>query len=142
MNTEFSGEVNAEIEEPVRLKPLIDKLISAILVESVVRCNLIINNVSPELLMNINETKLALVIGNLICNVASFTSGDCLHIDVDSNRAIILKVKNTNPSRNKSFVVNLETILIIAERFGISLKLEEVYGKGTSVSVCILKSAA
>ena len=142
MKTETNTDATIENNQAVRIKPLIDSLINSVLSTCVARHNLIINDVPQELQMTIGEDKLALVVGNLMSNVINFVQDDCLHIDASNSGEIILRLNNTNLSRNKSFVVSLETILFIAERFGISLKIEEFYGKGTDVSVCFLKKAA
>ena len=131
-----------EAEPVIRIKPLIDKLISTVLSTSVSRRNYIVNDISTGVLLPMNENKLALVIGNLINNIISLAQDDCLHICYLQSGEIVLRLENTNLSRNKSFVVSLEAILIIAERFGISLKIEEFYGKGSDVSVHFVKKAA
>ena len=142
MNTHVNPATEFETEPAVSIKPLIDKLINSVLHTSVEHRTLIINEVPPHFQFEINENKLALVIGNLIRDIISFTQDDCLHICVLGNGEIILRLENTNLSRNKSFVVSLETMLIIAERFGISLKIEEFYGKGSDVSIHFLKKVA
>jgi hypothetical protein len=125
----------------ISVKPLISKLINTILPKSIAHRNLLINDVPPELQIPVNENKLALVIGNLINNIISVTYNDCIRIDAAQNGKIAVRLRNTDLSQNQSFIVSLETILVIAERFGITLKLEEFYGKGTDVSVCFLKAA-
>ena len=129
--------------EPItRIKPLIDKLIDTVLSTSVSRRNYIVNDISSNVQLAMNENKLALVIGNLIINIVSLAHDDCLHICYLQSGEIVLRLEKTNLSRNKSFVVALEAILIIAERFGICLKIEEFYGKGSDVSVHFVKKAA
>ena len=129
-------------DEPVtQIRPLVDKLINAVLPESVSHRNFIVNDISSSVQMPINENKLALIIGNLISNIVTLAQNDCLHICYLQSGEIVLRLENTNLSRNKSFVVSLEAILIVAERFGIGLKIEEFYGKGSDVSVHFLKAA-
>ncbi len=131
-----------EAEPVIRIKPLVDKLINTVLSTSVSRRNLIINDISSHVQLAMNENKLALVIGNIINNIVSLAQDDCLHICYLQSGEIVLRLENTNLSRNRSFVVALETTLIIAERFGIGLKIEEFYGKGSDVSVHFVKKAA
>jgi len=142
MSTYVNPAAEFENEPAVRVKQLIDKLIRSVLHTSVQRRTLIMNEVPADFQFEINENKLALVIGNLISDIISFTHDDCLHICVLGSGEIVLRLENTNLSRNRSFVVSLETMLIIAERFGISLKIEEFYGKGSDVSINFLKHAA
>lgn len=142
MNGQVKTKTEFESTPAVCAKPLIDKLITAVLPTSVEHRTLILNDVPSDFQFEINENKVALVIGNLISNVISFTKDDCLHICVLRSGEIVLRLENTNLSRNKSFVVALDTILFIAERFGISLKIDEFYGKGSDVSVHFLKKAA
>jgi len=142
LNTSVNPAAEFETEPAVSVKPLIDKLINAVLHTSIERRTLIMNDVPPDFQFEINENKLALVIGNLICDIISIAHDDCLHICVLGSGEIVLRLENTNLSRNRSFVVSLETILFIAERFGISLKIEEFYGKGSDVSVHFLKNVA
>ncbi len=142
MNTYVNPAAEFESEPATSVKPLIDKLINAVLHTSVEQRTQIMNEVPSDFQFEINENKLALVVGNLISDIISFTKDDCLHICVLRSGEIVLRLENTNLSRNKSFVVSLETMLIIAERFGISLKIEEFYGKGSDVSVHFLKTAA
>lgn len=125
----------------IRIKPLIGKLINTILPKSIAHRNLVINDVPAELQIPVNENKLALVIGNLINNIINVTYDDCIRIDARQNGEIAVRLRNTDLSQNQPFIVSLETILVIAERFGITLRLEEFYGKGTDVSVCFLKAA-
>lgn len=131
-----------EAEPITRIKPLVDKLINTVLSTSVARRNHIVNDISSNVQLAMNENKLALVIGNLITNIVSLAQDDCLHICYLQSGEIVLRLENTNLSRNKSFVVALEATLIIAERFGVGLKIEEFYGKGSDVSVHFLKKAA
>jgi len=142
MNTYVNPAAAFETEPAVSVKPLIDKLINSVLHTSVERRTLITNDIPPDFKAEINENKLALVVGNLISDIISIAQDDCLHICVLRSGEIVLRLENTNLSRNRSFVVSLETILLIAERFGISLKIEEFYGKGSDVSIHFLKNVA
>lgn len=131
-----------EAEPVIKIRPLIDKLINSVLSTSVLRRNHIVNDVPSNVQLGMNENKLALVIGNIIINIVTFAQDDCLHICYLQTGEIVLRLENTNLSRNKSFVVSLEAILIIAERFGVGLKIEEFYGKGSDVSVHFLKKTS
>ena len=142
MNNQLKPPTEFESTPAVCVKTLIDKLITAVLPTCIEHRTLILNDVSPDFQFEITESKFALVVGNLISNIISFTKEDCLHICVLGSGEIVLRLENTNLSRNRSFLVALETILFIAERFGISLKIEEFYGKGSDVSVHFLKNAA
>jgi len=142
MNNQLKPSTEFESIPPVCVKTLIDKLITAVLPTSIEHRTLILNDVPPDYQFKINESKFALVVGNIISNIISFTKEDCLHICVLGRGEIVLRLENTNLSRNRSFIVALETILYVAERFGINLKIEEFYGKGSDVSVHFLKNAA
>jgi hypothetical protein len=142
MKTLLSDPTKFEIQPAIKVKPLIDKLIKAVLFTSVEQRIPIINDVSADFQLVINEDKFAFVVGNLICSIINFSYDDHLQICVLKNDVIVLRLENTNLSRNKSFVVSLESILVIAERLGISLKIEEFYGKGSDVSICFLRDAA
>jgi signal transduction histidine kinase len=131
-----------EAEPVIQVKPMIDKLINTVLSAEVSRRNHIINDVAANVQLAINENKLALVVGNLINNIITFAQDDCLHVCYLQSGEIVLRLENTNLSRNKSFIVSLEAILIIARRFGIGLKIEESYGKGSDVSVHFVEKAA
>lgn len=124
------------------LKPAIDKLINSLLPASIFRRNLIINDVRPGASITLSENTFALVIGNIICNAVSATLNDCLYIRYLENGEIQLHLNSTNLSRNKSFVVNLETILVIADRMGVNLRINEHYNTGTDISVLFVKNAA
>ncbi|HET9747571.1 MAG TPA: hypothetical protein VFP97_17765 [Chitinophagaceae bacterium] len=131
-----------EAEPVIRIKPMIDKLINTVLSAGLAGRNHIINDVAANVQLAINENKLALVVGNLIDNIVTFAQDDCLHVCYLQSGEIVLRLENTNLSRNKSFRVSLEAILTIARRFGIGLKIEEFYGKGSDVSVHFEKKAA
>lgn len=131
-----------EADAVISIKPVIDQLITTVLPTSVSRRNLIVNDIASTVQLPMSEDKLALVVGNIINNIVTMAYDDCLHICYLQSGEIVLRLENTNLSRNRSFVVSLEAILVVAERLGINLKIDEFYGKGSDVSVQFLKKAA
>jgi hypothetical protein len=142
MKTHENENQKPEAETVISLKPVIDQLITAVLPASVSRRNLIVNDIASHIRIPLSEVKLALVAGNIINNIVSMAYDDCLHICYLQSGEIVFRLENTNLSRNRSFVVSLEAILVVAERLGIKLKIDEFYGKGSDVSVQFLKKAA
>lgn len=114
-----STEVNSQRQTRQQLKQLIDQLLQTVIPVSVQRRNLIINDVPPGLPITTDENLVALVMGNLLQMVIDHTEDDCVRVGIVPNSQLsTISMKNNSLLQNKSFILALETIQVIAQRMG------------------------
>jgi signal transduction histidine kinase len=140
MKTE--AEVNKKEKKPVRVKSVIDKLISVMLPGSTKRGNIIFNSVCPELFMMIDENILALVIGNLLNDAITCTENDRLEVSSSEKGEIIVSSKKISLAKNHSFIMCVDALQVVAQRFGAPVSITGSYENGTVLSVHFEKIAA
>ena len=129
-------------EAPVFVKPLINHLISAIHYCSTLKGILIINDVSPDLKSGSDINVLALVLGNLIKEAISYSEDDCIRISSSDSGEIIFSSKKSDLARNRSFMVSVDSLQVIAQRLGTPVFISGSFNHGTEIFVCFNKTAA
>lgn len=135
-------DANKKEKNPVQVKPIIDKLISGMLPGCTKRGNFIINSVCPELRILIDENILALVMGNLINDALKFTENDRLNISSSVKGEIIVSSKKISLAKNRSFIVCVDALQVVAQRFGAPVCITGSFENGTVLSVHFEKIAA
>jgi hypothetical protein len=135
-------EVNKKEKKPVQVKAVIDKLISVMLTGCSKRGNFIVNSVCPELRMMIDENILALVIGNLINDAITCTENDRLEVSSSEKGEIIVSSKKISLAKNRSFIVCVDALQVVAQRFGAPVSITGSFENGTVLSVHFEKIAA
>lgn len=131
-----------ENESTFYVKPLIDQLIRVILHSSTQKGIVIINDVNPGLKTKCDLNILALVLGNLINEAACFSENDCLRINSSENGEIIVSSKKNNLAKNRSFMVSIDSLQIIAERLGTPVYISGSFNNGVEIFVRFNKKAA
>lgn len=129
-------------EKSVTMKPLIDQLIKAILYSSLTKGILIINDVNPAMQSKSDRNILALILGNLIKDTICYSENDCIRISSSDSGEIIISSKKNNLSRNRSFMVCVDSLQVIAERLGNPVSISGSFTNGTEIFVRFNKKAA
>ena len=129
-------------ESTISVKPMIDQLIRVILHNSTQKGIFIINDVSPSLKSKSDVNILALVLGNLIKDAISFSENDCLRISSSDNGEIIISSKKSNLAKNRSFMVSVDSLQVIAERLGTRVSISGSFNNGIEIFVRFNKKAA
>lgn len=96
------------------LKPFVDRLLNAVLPESVRQCTLILNEVNRRVLSPVNERFLQLVLGNLLHEIVQHTREGCIHIKASPDGetisvSIVPGCFNLDPVLHQ-FIDTIETI--------------------------------
>jgi len=118
------------------LHNLVDILIYASLPAAVKKHSFFINDVAPETKVMVNENIIALVIGNLLCDIASHTENNCIRISAsDSETGAILNISNGNMSGYRALGLSLETIQLIAEQVGVNIQITHSISNGSVITV-------
>jgi len=119
-----------------QLKTLVDQILYSVLAGSVNRRNLVINDVPIGLPTATDENFMAIILGSLLSDVVSHTENDCIRISASNNgRLAIISMKNNTITYDKSFVLCLETLQVIAQRMGGVIKIDKKEGRGTVLAV-------
>lgn len=129
-------------ESIISVKSVIDQLIKVILYSSTKKGIFFINAVSSGFKAKSDVSFLALVLGNLIKDVISFSENDCLRIRSSDNGEIIISSKKSNLTRNRSFMVSVDSLQVIAERLGAFVSISGSFTNGTEIYVRFNKKAA
>ncbi len=124
------------------VKEVIDQLIKVVLLSCTQKGIVILNEVNPGLKSKSNINILALVLGNLINEATSFSENDCLRISSSENGEIIVSSKKSNLGKNRSFMVSIDSLQIIAERLGAPVYISGSFNNGVEIFVRFNKKAA
>lgn len=135
-------DVTRNDEPTISVKPVIDQLIRVVLYSSTKKGIFIINDVSSELKSKSDVNILALVLGNLIKDAISFSENDCLRISSSENEEIILSSKKSNLAKNRSFMVSVDSLQVIAERLGTYVSISGSFTNGVEIFIRFNKKAA
>ena len=142
MNMVNETDVTRNDEPAVSVKPVIDQLIRVILYSSTKKGIFIVNDVHPDLKSKSDVNILALVLGNLIKDAISYSENDCLRISSSENGEIIISSKKSNLAKNRSFMVSVDSLQVIAERLGTRVSISGSFNNGIEIFVRFNKKAA
>lgn len=129
------------LELPVKpqtgqLKTLVDQILYSLLAGSAKRRNLVINDVPVGLPMATDENFIALILGNLLSDIVSHTENDCIRISASKNGMLaVISMKSNTITFDKSFVLCIQTLQLIAQKMGGVIKIDKNEGHGTMLAV-------
>lgn len=126
----------------ISVKTVIDQLIRVILYNSIKKGIFIINDISPDLKSNCDVNILALVFGNLIKDAISYSEDDCLRLSSSENGEIAIGSRKSNLAKNRSFMVGVDSLQVIAERLGSGISISSSFNNGIEIFVRFNKKAA
>jgi len=119
-----------------QLKTLIDQILYSLLSGSVRRRNLVINDVPLGLPMATDENFMARILGNLLSDIVSHTENDCIRISASKNGMLaVISMKNKTITYDKSFVLCMQTLQLIAQEMGGIIKIDKNEDQGTIMAV-------
>lgn len=119
-----------------QLKTLIDQILYSLLSGSVKRRNLVINDVPLGLPMATDENFMARILGNLLSDIVSHTENDCIRISASKNGMLaVISMKNKTITYDKSFVLCMQTLQLIAQEMGGIIKIDKNEDHGTIMAV-------
>lgn len=119
-----------------QLKTLIDQILYSLLSGSVKRRNLVINDVPLGLPMATDENFMARILGNLLSDIVSHTENDCIRISASKNGMLaVISMKSKTITYDKSFVLCMQTLQLIAQEMGGIIKIDKNEDHGTIMAV-------
>lgn len=122
--------------ETNELHSLVDKLICSSLPIAIRKCCFFINEVSPLAKLEISDNIVALVLGNLLCDLIAYSENNCIRIgETETGTGIVVTIKNSDIGTNRAFTVSIETIQLIAERFGGNILITRHQSDGTLITI-------
>lgn len=140
MNTAIH-EIPVRRETLSNAKTVTDKLIKVLLPVSIKKHSFIINDLSRDLTLPVNENLLSLVIGNLMKEILSHTQNECLRVENNDKGTICFKVKSGKLEFNRPFMIFLDNLKVISRQMGGDIYVAEIQEPGTELSVNFLVPA-
>lgn len=134
MKNQLVSVTQKESPNYMELYSVVNKITTGFIPTAVKKHSLIVNDVPKELAVNINESVLATVFGNLLQTVISHTANACIRISARLyGKVILLHLKETHPSDNPVFSGNLRPAQQLAEKIGGTISISSDRGQITTI---------
>ncbi|MEI9943544.1 MAG: hypothetical protein WDN26_04925 [Chitinophagaceae bacterium] len=127
------------IQSTITLHELVEQLTVNKLPAAIHRQNIIMNNVHPALEIFADEQQVAMVLGNLLNTIISYTSNSCIRISAKTfGNVTILHLREHSRLNNPQFISSLSDIQEMAEEIGGSVNVTSYRNEMTTVAMSFM----
>jgi hypothetical protein len=125
----------------ISLQQLVKKLVNEYTPLTTGRRSFIINNVLSDIEVDVDETLLAFIVGNLVKAVVNNTEDDCIRIEsLVSGSFVMLQIKDNGGYSYGSLADEMRHLQEMAGMIGAYIGVNNGDIKGTTVSLTLMRS--
>ena len=133
--------MNSAYFSKVSLHTLVSGLVQSLLPATVMRYNLVMNEISRDLYVGADENMLAYVLWNLINGAVQSTCNECIRIEATTeNDRVMVRIKDVGTYFRHIISREYRQVQHMAQKLGGSINIENGKQYGVNATFCILNS--